>query len=403
MRRIVWSLFAVAVLCVGTTAISHAGTVILNPQHVDSDNLPSNPGLAMQSARERVAAGDLDRAVRDLASYVYYHPGEIGPERLLGDLYYRQGQLQKAEATYKHIISYAPLDKETHNRLGSVYATENRIDDAIAEFNRSLPGTDSVPDLVRLHLIKGDFQRYIKEREKAAMDYPSDAEAQLELGQAFEAIHQPDAAIRYFKRALDADPTSIGAVSGLGLSYLDEARLPEATTQFQTCLARDPYNYACMNNLGATYLQGEHWDKASPLLDSAHKLQPERSEALVNLGYLADSRGDWKRAIVYYIDAMTVYPYSPDAYIDLGYTYNMHSLYKLAQQALIKGLAVAPQDGRLHYLLGEAYHRQGNDALARVQFKAAAGAEDLDPDVKRLAQQRIATLDREQSAPVPHR
>jgi Flp pilus assembly protein TadD len=100
---------------------------------------------------------------------------------------------------------------------------------------------------------------------------------------------------------------------------------------------------------------------------------------------------------------MTVYPYSPDAYIDLGYTYNMHSLYKLAQQALIKGLAVAPQDGRLHYLLGEAYHRQGNDALARVQFKAAAGAEDLDPDVKRLAQQRIATLDREQSAPVPHR
>lgn len=403
MRRIVWSLVTVAVLCAGTMTVSRAAsTVILNPQHVDSDNLPSNPALAMENARERVAAGDLDRAVRDLAAYVYYHPGEVGPERLLGDLYYRQGQLQKAEFTYRHIISYAPADKETHNRLGSVYATENRIDDAIAEFNRSLPGTDSVPDLVRLHLIKGDFGRYIKERQKAATDYPNDADAQLELGQAFEAIHQPENAIRYYKRALDADATSVGAISGLGLAYLDESRLTEATTQFKTCLARDPYNYACMNNLGATYLQGALWNAAEPMLNSAHRLQPERSEALVNLGYLADSRGDWKKAIVLYINAMTVYPYSPDSYIDLGYTYNVHGLYKLAQAALIKGLAVAPQDGRLHYLLGEAYHQQGNDTLARTQFKAAAGAEDLDPDVKRLAQQRIAALDKQQSAPVPH-
>lgn len=405
MRRIVWSLIAAFVLCLGGMgAATAAGTanVILNPDHVDTDALPSNPALAMQNARERVAAGDLDRAVRELAAYVYYHPGEIAPERLLGDLYFRQGQLQKAEQTYKHIISYASADKETHNRLGSVYATQNRIDDAITEFNRSLPGTDSVPDLVRLHLIKGDFARYRKEREKAAMEYPSDADAQLELGQAYEAIHQPENAIRFFKRALDADPTSVSAVSGLGLSYLDEGRLNDATTQFKTCLSRDTYNYACMNNLGATYLQNSQWNVAEPVLDRAHNLQPERSEALVNLGYLTDSRGDWKRAVTYYIEAMTVYPYSPDAYIDLGYTYNVHGLYQLAQAALIKGLAVAPQDGRLHYLLGEAYHRQGNDSLAKTQFKAAAGDEDLDPDVKRLAQQRIATLDRQQSSPVPH-
>lgn len=401
MRRIAWSLFTAFALSLSTCAIAFAGTVIVNPQSVDTDALPSNPAGAMQAARQRVAAGDLDRAVRELAGYVYYHPGEIGPERLLGDLYYRQGNLSKAQSTYAHIISYAPGDKETHNRLGSVYATENRIDDAIAEFNRSLPGTDSVPDLVRLHLIKGDFARYRKEREKAAIDFPSDTESQLELGQVYEAVHEPELAIRYYKRALDDDATSVSAMSGLGLAYLDEQRLAEATTQFQECLAKDAFNYACMNNLGATYLQGTRWGAAESLLTAAHKLQPERSEALVNLGYLADSRGDWKAAIVDYVDAMTVYPYSPDAYIDLGYTYNVHGLYQLAQAALIKGLAVAPQDGRLHYLLGETYHRQGNDTLARTQFTAAAGADDLDPDVKRLAQQRVATLERIPATPKP--
>ena len=400
MRRIVLLLVAGVCFAVGSVAVGTAGpTVLVNPESTDA--LPSDPVGAMQAARERVAAGDLDRAIRDLAGYVFTHPGEIGPERLLGDLYYRKGNLSKAEATYQHILWYAPKDKETHNRLGSVFATENRVDDAINEFNRSLPGTDSVPDLVRLHLIKGDFPRYRKEREKAAADLPNDSDSQLELAQVYEAIHLPDLALRYYRRALDDDPTSIDAISGIGLAYMDQHRYPDAVAQFKLCLSRDGYNYACMNNLGATYLESAQLALAERVLDSAHKLQPERAEALVNLGYLADSNGDWKRAVTYYVDAMTVYPYSPDAYIDLGYTYNAHGLYQLAQSALIKGLAVAPQDGRLHYLLGEAYEHQGNPTLAKAQFKAAAGDQDLDPDVKRMAQERVATLERAPATPKP--
>jgi Tfp pilus assembly protein PilF len=72
-------------------------------------------------------------------------------------------------------------------------------------------------------------------------------------------------------------------------------------------------------------------------------------------------------------------------------------LYKLAQAALVKGLAVAPYDGRLHFLLGDAYQHQGMEALAEQQYKAAASADDVDPDVQRLAQQRVASLQR-----VPH-
>lgn len=400
MRRIVWLAIAAALLFGGSISVASAGpTVLVNPENVNQ--LPSDPAGAMQAARERVAAGKLNLAVAYLQAYVLDHPGEIAPERLLGDLFYRQGNLRKAEETYNHILMYAPTDKETHNRLGAVYATENRIEAAIDEYNRSLPGTDSVPDLVRLHLVKGDFAQYRSGLEHAAQQYPSSADAQIELGQAYEATHAPDLAVRYFKRGLDDDPTSTEALSGLGLSYMDLRQFNDAVTVFHQCLARDAFNYACTNNLGATYLQSNDFDKAQPLLETAHKLQPERSEALVNLGYLVDSRGDWKRAITYYVDAMTVYPYSPDAYVDLGYTYNAHGLYQLAQAALIKGLAVDPTDGRLHYLLGEAYDRQGNHQMARDQFKAAAGAEDTDPEVKRMAQQRVATLERTLASPKP--
>ncbi len=309
--------------------------------------------------------------------------------------------MKRAESTYQHILYYAPKDKETHNRLGSVYATENRVDDAISEFNRSLPGTDSVPDLVLLHLRKGDFKDYEKERETAARDFPNDPEAQLELGQVYEALHQPQIAISYFERAIDDGADAVLAQNGLGLAYLDEHQYSAAIDQFNGCLRHDYYNYACEDNLGATYLESQQYGLATGILNKAHDLAPERGEALVNLGYLSDVNGDWKRAVTYYVQAMTVYPYSPDAYIDLGYTYNAHGLYQLAQSALIKGLAVAPLNGKLHFLLGDAYEHQGQDALARLQFKAAAGSEDIDPDVVRLAKQRVAALQRPSASQEP--
>jgi tetratricopeptide (TPR) repeat protein len=395
MRRLLTLLGMFAVLSSCVFGAAGAQTIEVNPQ--DRPSLPSDPVGAIDRARDRVAAGDLNGAIKGLSTYVAGHPGEIAPERLLGDLYYRRGDLRRAEWTYEHIITYAPLDKETHSRLGSVYATENRIDDAITEFNRSLPGTDSVPDLVQLHLRKGDFKKYRLEREMAAKNFPTDPEAQLELGQVYGALHQPQLAQVYFQRALDNDPKSTLALNGLGLSYLDLNQYDKAVDQFKQCLGIDALNYACEDNLGATYLESTQFSLAATVLNKAHDMAPERAEALVNLGYLADVNGDWKKAITLYVNAMTVYPYSPDAYIDLGYTYNTHGLYKLAQAALVKGLAVAPYDGRLHFLLGDAYQHQGMEALAEQQYKAAASADDVDPDVQRLAQQRVASLQR-----VPH-
>lgn len=396
MRGFACSLAIVAALFCCAAGIARATpTVEVNPE--SSAQLPPDPQGAMQRARERVAAGDLNGAIAGLVAYMFGHAGEAGPERLLGDLYFRHGNLRKAEDTYLHVLTYAPGDKETHNRLGSVYAAENRIDDAIREFNRSLPGTDSVPDLVLLHLRKGDFNQYKQQREDIAREFPTDPEAQLELGQVYEALHEPERAVLYFRRALDNDPRSLMALNGLGLAYLDERSYGPAIDEFNSCLLRDSTNYACKDNLGAAYLETNQYATAKTVLEQARRLAPEQSEAIVNLGYIADVSGQWKHAVALYVQAMTVYPYSPDAYIDLGYTYNAHGLYQLAQEALIKGLAVAPYDGRLHVLLGDAYERQGKHDLAEQQYEAAAGVNDLDPDVKRLAQERVATLEH-----VPH-
>ena len=389
MQRFLSAVLAISCFVLVPAAV-RAGTVTVNAP--DRVILPSDPLGAIQAARERVAADDLEGAIRGLATYVSGHPGEIGPERLLGDLYYRHGELSKAEEQYQHILTYAPKDKETHNRLGSVFATENKLDAAITEFDRSLPGTDSVPDLVRLHLRNGDFAQYKYERQKAAIDYPTYPEDQLELGDVYLAIHQTELAVKYFRRALDEDPASLQAMNDLGRGYLDLQDYNSAIDTFGKCLGRDPGYYPCAVNLGASYLEGKLYAQAANILTIAHRLQPERGEALVNIGYLSDVNGDWKRAVTYYVQAMTVYPYAPEAYIDLGLDYNTHGFYELAQSALLKGLAVAPEDGRLHFVLGDVYARQGNQSMATAQFKMAL--DSYDPLVKTLAKERVAAMER---------
>jgi tetratricopeptide (TPR) repeat protein len=382
---------ALALLWTGPAAAqSSPERLITDPAQIFKPDFASDPEGAIRAARERIAAGDLDGAVRGLELYVAAHPFEISPARFLGDLYYRQGRFAKAEAVYQKLLAYNPKDKETHNRLGVVYATGNRVDDAITQFNAALPGTDSVKDLVTMHERKGDLPAYRSEMERLASQEPTDADIQAEVGQIYAALHRPADAMSYFMRAIDDDATSLTAINGLGLAYLDLHSYDAAQRQFEKCLSMDMTNYTCENNLGAAFLQAGRYDEAEPVLKRAHAMEPERPEALVNFGYLADARNDWKRAVSYYVQATQVGPYLPEAYVDLGIDYEHNGLYPLAQAALLKGVAADPRDGRIRYLLAVAYATQGNTSMAIDQLKIAE--QSLDPDVARIAQEESARL-----------
>jgi tetratricopeptide (TPR) repeat protein len=390
------ALAAALTMATGGRALAQQPRVINDPS-IFEPVFASDPAGAIRAARERIAAGDLPGAVKRLATYVASHPGEAGPERFLGDLYYRQGRFDKAEEVYRNILAHNPGDRETHNRLGVVYATENRVDDAIDQFNKALPGTDSVADLVAMHVRKGDLVEYRQQMERLSASQPTDADIQAEMGQVFAALHRPADALAYFMRALDSDPESLTALNGLGLAYFDLHNYAESEKDFQACLRLDISNYTCTNNLGAAYLQNGDDDAAKPLLTRAHSLAPERPETLVNFGFLADRHGDWKRAIDYYVQATIVGPYLPESYVDLGIDYEHNGLYPLAQAALLKGIAAAPQDGRIRYLLAVAYAAQGKNSLALDQLKVAQSS--LDPDVARIASEESVKLSTVRASP----
>jgi len=356
---------------------------------IDAPPIPDNAAI-LDAARAKVVAGDTKGAIDGLAPYVAAHPGDVAAGRLLGDLYFRVPDFAKAEKTWKALLAVKPADRETHSRLGALYAVQDRVADSMIEFQASLPSRQGYAGLVMIHKRNGDLQQYIAGLQYDVERNPFDVAKWSELGQAQRALHHTELSFDAFNRVAIIRPTSCSARVDVAYALVDLGRIDAAITHLKACIAIDANYYPAVVNLGEAYIEKGDDDTARPLLDRALTLRREGTEALVDIGYIYDSRGDWKTAIGYYNRSMLSDPLRPEAYIDLGFDYNEHRLFPLAEAAYLKGLAVSNDDGRLHYMLAVTYNVQGKIALARDQYERALASEE--PRVVRAAQAELALL-----------
>ncbi|HEV3086297.1 MAG TPA: tetratricopeptide repeat protein [Candidatus Elarobacter sp.] len=364
-------------LATETTLIAPGGTLRNDPAVLDA-------------ARAKVAAGDTKGAIAGLAPYVADHPQDVAAGRLLGDLYFRVPDYAKAEKIWKTLIAIDAADRETHSRLGALYAVQDRISESMSEFQLSLPSRTGYAGLVMVHKKLGDLQQYMAMLQFETDQHPFNLAKWAELGQAQRALHHYDAALDAFNHVVAIRPSSCSARVDVANALVDLSRIDPAIVHLKACLAVDANYYPAVVNLGEAYLEKNDIVTSRPFLDRALALRPEGPEALVDIGYIYDAQGDWKTAITYYNRAIRSDPLRPEAYIDLGYDYNEHRLFPLAEAAYLKGLAVSQDDGRLHYMLAVTYNLQGKIALARDQYRHAI--DSAEPIVVNAAQRELALL-----------
>jgi tetratricopeptide (TPR) repeat protein len=387
MFRAAAFVIAASVACAAPAAAQSAPNSSAAPPATAS---PANaPVSAVDAARARVAAGDLAGAIGALSAYATAHPEDAAAARYLGDLYYRKSDFGAAERAYLAALRVTPNDRQTHDRLGVIYASEDRVHEAIQQFQASLPDAAAYDSLVELHRRLGDLASFEGQYAFAAIQNPLDSGALFALGVVLHAERKTASAIGYLERAHALSRDSCPIETELGSAYLDVGATDAAIGVFKDCLHRSPNDYAALVNLSDAYDPVVAEKQVRDLLEHASAIAPDRPEALVDLGYLQDAGGRWHDAVAYYLKAMDVDPLWRDAYVDLGFDYEQHQMFDPAQAVLLKGLSVSPKDGRLHFLLGMAYLQQDKRDLARSEFRSAQGSDE--PDVAREATRRLAT------------
>lgn len=168
----------------------------------------NNLGLLRGQQRRYTEAMDyFERAIRARPVYMSAHLNSA-------DLFSQLGRNAEAEWQYRIATALAPLSTRARNSYGKFLFDTARLDDARAEYERSLaadPTVDAFEHLGQIALARRDAA--LAEREfRAALELnPFDSDAHFGLGAALESGNRRKEALQEFKKGLEFDPSNAEA------------------------------------------------------------------------------------------------------------------------------------------------------------------------------------------------
>jgi serine/threonine-protein kinase len=257
--------------------------------------------------------------------------------------------VEKARASSDQALALDAHDFDARMASAAVASTQGRYEDAVAML-RALT------------------------RER-----PTDVEAWIHLGTAYQGEHMMDAAEKAFLKAVDLQPAYVGAQLYIGSFYFHNSKLSEALKAFQHAAKLAPDNYRALNNVAALLIDGEsHRKEAEPFLRHSIEIHPN-AVAYNNLATLYCSEGRLREAVVPMERAVAmrgknasiatglaeIYSYLPELRSKVPAA--AHDAINVAQDAL----AVNPRDAAARALLASDYALLGEKAAARREIVAA--------------------------------
>ena len=211
------------------------------------------------------------------------------------------------ESTFRSQLVHAPDNKtatsealpemtsEEHERLGDVHFRQNNLQAAFVHYEKSL---ELNPDNPRVHYKKGilftvngtnedaikEFQAVLKKDSKHALAY-------VGLGQASFQMKKYEEAAKHLQKATELDPKLWKDHNLLGVIYDYKKRHQKAAQEYRTAIALKPDNGSSYNNLGVSYsLQGDY-KLAKEAFKEALKNTTASGKIYNNLGLVLAQQG----------------------------------------------------------------------------------------------------------------
>jgi serine/threonine-protein kinase len=267
----------------------------------------------------------------------------------------------------------------------------------------------------RLESGTGEYEKAVKEFERALAIEPTNDDAYRSLADTYESLGQPAKAEETCRRAIDLRPQYWAGYNWLGTFYYRDARYADAASMFSQVVALAPDSFRGYSNLGTVYYYQGRYADAIAMLQHSIAIRPS-AEAFSNLAsahfYLRQydaavtayekavqlSQNNyipwWNLADGYYWDpgkraqadqayrktislareALRVNPRDAYALGVVAYCHAMLGERKPALDYLQEGLKLAPQDSEMRFKAALIYNQFGDTAQTLAWLsKALAG------------------------------
>lgn len=250
---------------------------------------PLHMGANFLTARTLLHQGKAEEAARYLEAVLRSNPAHVESLLLLARHLESRGQLVEASAHLETALRTDPNVAEARYRLGRLYARTGRLDEALTmarDLQQSPAGVVPGRLLAGLVLLEQGRAREAREAFAAVLAQKPDlAEAHRGLGQAWEALQQPEKAMESYRRALALDGGDAVALNNLAWVLAEQGRdLGQALAMATRAAGIAPRSPEVLDTLGWIHYRRGAYAEAERVLARAAELAPGKAAIHYHLG-----------------------------------------------------------------------------------------------------------------------
>jgi tetratricopeptide (TPR) repeat protein len=305
---------------------------------LDRNSLPAH--LARSSAL--LMLGERDKAHEELNAITKAYPQNAEARYQVGFLAYQEQDFKKAGQVFGDLHKSNPTDQRGLVGVTETLASEGRINDAIAEVDKSI---QTEPDRRELKLTKANLltraQRY-------------------------------DEAIALYQDLIQKDPNSGNLLFNLAETYRLKGDLNQAMDYFRKASQAAPNDTLSLLQLSLLMEGTGKGDQAKPIYEQIIKLQPDHPVALNNLAYIkAQEGGDLDSALTMAQRARQKSPDSTAIADTLGWIYIKKNMTEESIRLFTDLVQKEPKNPVFRYHYGMALLQKGDKSSARRELELA--------------------------------
>lgn len=201
----------------------------------------SDPDELIAAARDAEERGEVREAIALLKQAIAMSPQPAPIWAWLGQLHAQDEQFAAAEDAYRHALTMSPTLAAAHSGLAGVLENTNRLEEAEAEYERSIELKPTSPRYVLLGVLqssRGHDVKAIASLRRALQLEEDNEEAMFNLATLVRE-DAPAEAEKLLRRALEIDPLYVAAYRELGFLLAGRGLRQEAEDKLRTELSLD--------------------------------------------------------------------------------------------------------------------------------------------------------------------
>ncbi|KAF4992865.1 hypothetical protein FDECE_13595 [Fusarium decemcellulare] len=210
------------------------------------------------------------------------------------------------------------------------------------------------------------------------------------LGNAWSLAHDPEQALKCFKRATQLDPKFAYAFTLQGHEHAANEEYDKALTAYRQAISADRRHYNAYYGIGRVQERLGTYDKAYTHFHAAQSINPNNAVLICCIGTILEKQKQIMPALQAYSKAVELAPRAAQTRYKKARALLAVGQLEAAQKELMILKDLAPDEATVHFLLGKLYRSMGEKQLSVRHFTIALA---LDPKASQQIKEAIESFE----------